>query len=144
MKKTTKAFSLLLSLVLSMTVLALPARAENVEYYYYVTQAAGSTAMHHDLYENVNLKTLADDPATIKCTGTDAPGYGFYLRLISKSADNYTRSYWYNSSNYLRHPVYEDQASANKKYYLIEGRFDNDYTGTYYITGLFNADYTSP
>lgn len=143
--RISRILSAILCLMLVMS-LAIPVFAANESYEFNVTAQEGNTKESYDDYRNYNYKTQPNDPATIKCyqSSDPAPGYGFYLRLVNETYNIYTESYWYNNANDLRHPTYVNLANANKKYYCIKGRFDNDYGGTYSISGVFNADYTSP
>lgn len=141
--KISRILSAMLCLILIVG-LAPSAFAANESYYLLTNAEVGNTSYFQDENPNFNKKTQADDPATIKCVSTNAPGWGYYMRLVNDPNSIYTLSYWYNSTNNLRHPTYVNQAYANNKYYYIEGRFDNDYGGTYSISGVFNADYTTP
>ncbi len=141
--KLFRIFSLALCIMIVFS-LSIPAFAANEDYYFNITQGIGSTVIKQDDYGKTNQKTQANDAATIKCGYTTAPGWGFYLHLKSTDYASSTSYYWYNNTNSLRHPGYVNLSIANWKYYFIEGRFDNDYAGTYSILGKFNADYTNP
>ena len=137
--KLRKLLSGLLCLMLVVS-LSVPVFAADVPYSFSLTNTG---TRYVKAVTEPNQKVLPNDPGTIKSTGTNAPGWGFYMRL--KNYDFYnmeTYSYWYNNSNMVRHPAYVDQAHSDQKDYFIEGRIDNDYYGTYYISGAFNADYT--
>lgn len=145
--KLTRILSGFLCLVLVMS-LSVTAFAANEDYSFKVTAEEGNTDEFYDEYRNYNYKTQPSDPATIKCYKVPAsdplPGLGFYLHLVNEASNIYTYSYWYNNDNPLRHPTYVNLANANHKNYCIKGRFDNDYGGTYELSGVFNADYTNP
>lgn len=142
--RTSKIMSSLLCFILVLG-LAVPAFAANEPYEFRL----GSKPLHNeeyfrDLLNNTNTKTQPNDPATISCLDSNAPGWGYYLRLKTDSYDVYTYSYWYTNANNLRHPTYVNLPYANYRDYHIEGRYDNDYSAPYYIYGKFNADYTNP
>ena len=87
-----------------------------------------------------NKKVNSNDDATIKCTYTDAPGYGYYLGLCNSSYSSATEKAWYGTNGKTRnHAYYDGKAVVGAKYY-VSGRIDNDYFGTYSINGTFNAD----
>lgn len=141
--KISKLLSLVLCMVMVMC-LALPASAAVVNPIFEFSLENTDTAFTEDttLYHE-NKKTQPNDPATIYCTYTNAPGWGYYLHLRSTVGGVETLNYWYNNTNRLRHPTYVNLANANGKTYRVWGRIDNDYYGTYRISGEFNADYTN-
>lgn len=91
-----------------------------------------------------NVKVFENNCATIKTTYNEAPGYGYLLRLgtrigTTSTLQYATASYWFSGATY-RYPAYvSGRAIVGEKYY-IEGRVDNDYTNTYLVEGVFNAD----
>lgn len=141
--KISKLLSLVLCMIMVMC-LALPASAAVVNPMFEFSLANTGTAFTEDtaLYHE-NTKTQPNDPATIYCTYTNAPGWGYYLHLRSTVGGFETLNYWYNNTNRLRHPTYVSLASANGKTYRVWGRIDNDYYDTYSIYGEFNADHTN-
>lgn len=143
--KIRKILSGFLCLMLVVS-LAVPAFAKDEPYGFKITAPKGNLEEFDDELGNTNYKTQPNDPATIKCnqSSNPAPGWGFYLHLKSEENSARTLSYWYNNTNYLRHPTYVDLSYANHHNYRIRGRFDNESGGTYVLTGVFNADYTNP
>lgn len=139
--KKTKILSGILCLMLIAS-LAIPASAAVVNPEYYFELSNTGTSFSRAENPKYNHKTQPNDPATIYCANTDAPGWGYYLHLRSKEDGIETYNYWYNNTNRLRHPTYVNQAYANEKDYCVWGRIDNDYHYTYFIIGEFNADYT--
>lgn len=125
------------------TSLATPASAAviNPEFEFSLTNS-GTTFKPDTNPKHINKKTQANDPATIYCANTNAPGWGYYMHLKSTVDGVETYNYWYNNTNRLRHPTYVNQAAADQKEYRVWGRIDNDFTGPYTIKGEFNADYT--
>jgi len=87
-----------------------------------------------------NQKINVDDDATIKCTYTDAPGYGYYLGLCNMSNTMATVQKWYGTNGKTRNHEFHDGMAIKNAYYRIHGRIDNDYYGTYTINGKYNAD----
>lgn len=132
-------FSLCVAFIMSF---ALTTFAAN-EPFYFRLQGEYVKRMHAFL-NTYNVKVIEDDNATIATTYNEAPGYGYYLRLGTRigttSTLGYaTKGYWFSGKT-LRYPAYEEgKAVVGQKYY-IEGRVDNDYTDTYLVEGLFNAD----
>lgn len=141
--KKAKILSGILCLML-VTGLATPASAAVVNPEFKFSLSNTGTAFTEDKNpKHKNTKTQPNDPATIYCADTDAPGWGYYLHLRSTEGGIETYNYWYNNTNRLRHPTYVNLASADKKTYRVWGRIDNDYYNTYSISGEFNADYTN-
>ncbi len=90
-----------------------------------------------------NTKVYLNDDATIKCTYTDAPGYGYYLGLCNSSYSQATEQKWYGTNGRTRnHAYFSGKAVVGENYY-VAGRIDNDYYGTYTINGKFNSDEVS-
>lgn len=140
--KVSKFLSLVLCMAMVMS-LASPASAAVINPPFQFSLTNTKASFNEDLNNNRNRKTQPNDPATIYCARTDAPGWGYYMHLLSTDNSVQTFNYWYNNTNNLRHPTYMDQANSDQKDYRIRGRIDNDYNGTYYIFGEFNADYTN-
>lgn len=125
--KKTKILSGILCLML-VTGLATPASAAVVNPEFKFSLSNTGTAFTEDKTpKHENTKTQPNDPATIYCTYTNAPGWGYYLHLRSTEGGIETYNYWYNNTNRLRHPTYVSLASANGKTYRVWGRIDNDY-----------------
>lgn len=141
--KTKKLVSIFLCVAL-MLALSIPAFAANIAYSFNLRNTGTSFSTYTS---NYNTKSYLSDPATIKCDSTDAPGYGYYMHLAYKSGLSYikaTDSYWYNTNSYLLHPSYLSGAAVLNRAYYIQGRIDNDYSGPYAISGVFNSDWTNP
>ena len=123
-------------------ILAMPAFAA-IEPFYFRLQGESIKRMHAYL-NTYNIKAFENHNATIKTTYNEAPGYGYYLRLGTRVANTTTlapatRGYWFSGIELL-YPAYDEgKAVVGQKYY-VEGRVDNDYTDTYLVEGLFNAD----
>lgn len=141
--KVSKFLSLVICMVMVMS-LASPASAAVINPEFEFSLANTGTRFTQDTNpQHKNTKTQPNDPATIYCADTNAPGWGYYIHLRSTVGGVETYNYWYNNTNRLRHPTYVDQANANQKVYRVWGRIDDDYNGTYTIRGEFNADYTN-
>lgn len=136
-----KTICVMLGIALIMS-LAIPAFAANEPFYF---RLHGEQTRRMYAYLNTySVKKIVDDCATIKTTYNEAPGYGYMLRLgtrIGTSTQlNYaTVSYWF-SGIIRRYSDYEPgKAILDEKYY-VEGRMDNDFTDTYLVEGVYNAD----
>ncbi len=136
MKKKIIASLMLSILALSFVSSAL---AENVPYSFSMTNT-GTTCYVYS--EQGNTKVNINDDAKIKCITTDAPGYGYYLGLCNSSYSQATVKKWYGVNGRTRKHEYLPGKAVVGHTYYITGRIDNDYTGTYDITGLFNSDNT--
>lgn len=141
--KKSKILSGILCLMLVAS-FATPASAAviNPEFEFSLTNT-GTSFTEDENETHKNKKTQPNDPATIYCADTNAPGWGYYIHLRSTVGGVETYNYWYNNTNRLRHPTYVNQAAADQKVYRVWGRIDNDYTAEYFIKGEFNADYTN-
>lgn len=136
-----KAICIMLGIALIMT-LSIPAFAANEPFFF---QLRGEQTKRMHAYLNTyNVKENENDCATIKTTYNEAPGYGYMLRLgtrIGTTTDLIyaTKSYWYSKITLL-YPAYESGRAIKGEKYYVEGRMDNDYTSTYLVEGVYNAD----
>ena len=140
--KVSKMLSLVLCMVLVMS-LASPASAAVINPTFKFELTNHGKTFSDDSKGNTNKKTQPNDPATIYCAYTNAPGWGYYIHLRSTEGGIETYNYWYNNTNRLRHPTYVDQAHSDGKSYKVRGRIDDEYNSIYVIEGEFNADYTA-
>lgn len=129
---------LMLVLVLS-TVSAL---AADQAYSFSLNLPIGNTTMYIDT-TNSNQKVYAANDGTVKCSSTNAPGYGYLLCLANKK--NYaqaTGTRWLSYAGQKKYLAYLSGQNIVGDSYHVAGRYDNDYTGSYGIDGMFNSDKT--
>lgn len=91
-----------------------------------------------------NQKVIKNDDGTIKCTTTDALGYGYRMGLCFGAAHGYlmaTSEAWLKTGK-TRYVSYHNKDDAFGEYFHAYGRIDDDYYGPYSISGYFNADET--
>lgn len=136
-----KAICIMLGIALIMT-LSIPAFAANEPFFFKLH--GEQTKRMHAYLNTYSVKENENDCATIKTTYNEALGYGYMLRLgtrIGTTTDLIyaTKSYWY-SGLIQRYPAYESGRAIEGEKYYVEGRMDNDYTRTYLVEGVYNAD----
>ena len=132
------ALSLAVILMLSMTASAF---AANEPYSFSMSMPKGNTTMYIDT-SSANQKFYNQQDGTIRCTTQNAPGYGYRIGLAAKS--NYagaTNPVWMTSGQKKYTSFYLGMGTVGA-YFHAAGRPDNDYTGTYSISGTFNSDKT--
>lgn len=136
MKKT---MTTMLALILMVSI-AIPAFAADQAYYFNLTV--------EDAYRvytaTSNQKVIRNDDATIKCTETNAQGYGYRMGLCYDASNSYlmaTEETWMKTGR-TRNVAYFDNDEAFGNYFHAYGRIDDDYYGPFEITGYYNADET--
>lgn len=126
--------------ILSLLTVSTTAFAADQAYSFNLTVEDG-----YRVYTNTsNQKVVKNDKGTIKCTTTNAPGYGYRMGLCHTSDMGYlmaTTEAWLKT-NKTRYVSYHDKDTAFGKSFHAYGRIDDDYYGPYSISGFYNADET--
>ncbi len=100
-----------------------------------------------------NVKSYSGNPATVKVTSNNTPGWG--MAFCMKHWTGYTQTgnayyqtdtvtspaYWVSGTGTV-HPAYLSGHNVTGRAYYVAARIDSDLTGTYSSAGMFNSDYT--
>ena len=136
--KRIVAAVLLLALVLS----TVPALAADQSFSFLLNLPYGNTQMYIDTTHS-NQKVYAGNDGTVKCTITDAPGYGYLVCLVTKPEYYYaTVKKWLSYAGQKKYLAYLSGMNIVGTSYHVAGRYDNDYSAPYSCYGMFNSDKT--